>query len=316
MAQEARRPSTHESRPSSIVSLMLGWAQQGVDSFLATQRILLEFAARKNAGLMKNLREEMSDPENAPTAILTELAVEATANFTEAQRILLNLVQEENTIMLTGVKERVAGFPPAVALTERFRRVFDTFVEMQQDFLTIASKHAQKRLQPPKAGKEKEETSLLDVAREAMDNFVRAQKKFLDIIVQEEGKTKAAREDTAKKKTDLSKLAREAADSFIDAQKKLLDLAGQQVNVNLQAASRAVEMAKSFRPGLPVPNLLTTERVRGFVDAEKALIDSMLKPGNGAKAQAAEKPSVAARRPVRRKQAAAAAEAAHAARVP
>jgi hypothetical protein len=286
---------------------MLGWAQQGIDSFLATQRILLEFAARKNASLMKSLREGASDPENTPVAILTELAVEATANFTEAQRILLNLAQEENTIMLTGVKERVAGFAPAVALTERLRRVFDTFVEMQQDFLTIASKHAQERLQPRKAGREKQVASLVDIAREAMDNFVHAQKKFLDILVQE-SKPKAGKEETARKKTELSKLAREAADSFIEAQKKLLDLAGQQVNVNLQAASRTAEMVKTYRPGLDVPNLLTTERVKEFVDAEKALVDSVMKPVNGHKAEAHAKAPAAARRPAHRKETGAAVE--------
>jgi hypothetical protein len=313
MAQEVRRPSAHESRSSSLISLMLGWAQQGVDSFLATQRILLEFAARKNASLMKSLREGVSDPDNAPAAILTELAVEATANFTEAQRILLNLAQEENNLVATGVKERVAAFPPAVALTDRLHRGFDTFVEMQQDFLTLASKHVQERLQPPKAGREKEVAGLVDIAREAMDNFVRAQKKFLEIVVQEGAKSKAGKEETGKKKTELSKLAREAADSFIEAQKKLLDLAGQQVNVNLQTASRAVDMATSYRPGLPIPNLLTTERVKNFVDAEKALVDSVMKPANGAKAESAVKTHPAARRPApRRKESHAAAEPAQA----
>jgi len=295
MAQEARRAA--ESRPSSFISLMLGWAQQGVDSFLATQRILLEFAARKNASLMKSLREGVSDPENSPAAILTELAVEATANFTEAQRILLNLAQEENTLMLTGVKEHVPG---TAAITDRLRRVFDTFVEMQQEFLTIASKHAQARLQPKAKDKDKGGAGMIEVAREAMDNFVRAQKKFLDIVILEGGKPRGGKEEGSRKKTELSKLAREAADSFIEAQKKLLDLAGQQVNVNLQAASRAVEMARTFRPGFPVPTLLTTERVKSFVDAEKALIDSVMKPANGKVTEKAE--SVSSRRPARRKE--------------
>jgi hypothetical protein len=269
---------------------MLGWVQQGMDSFLATQRILLDFATKKNASMMKTLREEVIEPENSPVAILTELAVEATANFTEAQRILLNLGQQENEIVMTGVKERVGALPMAVAITDRARRGIDSFVEMQQDFLTMVSKHAQRRL---KAGLTADASGLTDAARDAMETFVRAQKKFLDVVLKEEAKAKAG--EGAKKTTEVTKLAREAADAFIDTQKKLLDLAGQQVNVNLQTASKAVNMVKSFRPRLSLPNF-GGEQVKSFIDAEKTVIDSLFKPGNGAKSA---KP-VAKKRPVRK----------------
>jgi len=295
MREDEKRPS---ARSSSFGSLVLGWAQQGVDSFLATQRILLDFATRKNASLMKTLREGISDPEHSPVAILTELAVEATANFTEAQRVLLNLAQEENEIIMGGVKERLGGSPMAAGIADRVRHSIDTFVEMQQDFLTIASKYTQHRLQGTKAGKGIDH-GLVDAAREGMENFVRAQKKFLEVIVHEGGKAKGKQEE-GKKKTELAKLAREAANSFIEAQKKLLDLVGQQVNVNVQAATRAVEMVKSFPP-IPMPNL-SGEWVKSFVDAEKTLIDTVIKPRNGAKGARAAKSETAAKRPARRRE--------------
>lgn len=146
---------------------------------------------------------------------------------------------------------------------------------MQQEFLTIASKHAQERLQSAQSGKGPDVNCLVDAAREAMDNFVRAQKKFLDVLA-ENGVKSRKHEETSKKKTEISKLAREAAGSFIDAQKKLLDLAGQQVNVNLQAATRAVEVVNALRPR-PLPTL-TGEGVKNFVEAEKAVIESFMKP--------------------------------------
>jgi hypothetical protein len=295
MPAEAKKAAPH-TRPSSLVSLMLGWVQQGMDSFLATQRILLDFATKKNASVMKGLREGVVDPENSPVAILTELAVEATANFTEAQRILLNLAQQENEIVMNGVKERVGGLPIAATMADRARRGIDTFIEMQQDFLTLFSKHAQRRLQ---AGMTADTACVTEATRDAMEHFVRTQKKFLDVLIQDGAKAKAG---DAKKKTEVTKLAREAADAFIDTQKKLLDLAGQQVNVNLQAAGRTVDMMRSLRP-LPLPNI-SGEQVKDFIDAEKALLESIVKPKPGSAPKAAAK-----KRPARKPAAAQAANA-------
>src|SRR5205085_9089733 len=91
---------------SSFISLMSGWMQQGVESFFATQRILLDLAMRQNASVMHLLQEKLADPHNSPTAILTELAGEGMTNFIEAQKVLLNLAQEQNQIVMGGVKER------------------------------------------------------------------------------------------------------------------------------------------------------------------------------------------------------------------
>ena len=54
----------------------------------------------------------------SPIAALTELAVEGTSSLIEAQRALLQLAQQENDIILTGIKERFGRFVPAAAMTE------------------------------------------------------------------------------------------------------------------------------------------------------------------------------------------------------
>src|SRR5437660_8474089 len=64
--------------------------------------------------------------EHSPLDILTELAVEGTSSLVEAQRALLNLAQQENDIILNGVKERIGGFLPAVAMTDLVRRSLET----------------------------------------------------------------------------------------------------------------------------------------------------------------------------------------------
>jgi hypothetical protein len=276
--------SAISARSSSFLSLLSGWVQQGVESFFATQRILVDLAIRQNASVMKSLRQGLSDPEHSPVAILTELAVEGTANFIEAQRILLDLAQKENDILLTGVKERM-GSNATMAMTDLLRRSIDTFVDMQQDFLTIASKQSQQMMHAARDGKVAVDgRRMVEFARESMDNFVHAQKKFLDVIAEET--ENATSEKPAGKKmarTEATKIAREAMDVFIDSQKRLLDLAGQQIHVNLRAANKTSDLLSSFR--LPL-GAMTGEGVKTFVDAEKAMIDNMIKTRPTAKAAA------------------------------
>lgn len=288
----------------SFFALLSGWMQQGVESFLATQRIVIDLAMRQNAVAMKSVREALSDPTHSPVAILTELAVEGTSSFIEAQRILLNLAAQENDLLMTGIKERVSASTPAVAMTELFRRTVDTFLGMQEDFLKITSKQTIDWLEEARKGNYGG-THMLHLAREGMQTFVTAQKKFLDAVAQETMRltSKTERGGKAAKKTELSKLAREASTAFIEAQKKLLDVAGQQMNVNVKAAGKTLEMLNPSRL-MPIASI-TGEGVRGFMDAEKNLIESMMKPKGGAKPAAHR-----VKRPARRR--APAAEAAHA----
>lgn len=281
-----RKPGSaaQHGRPSTFLSLLTGWVEQGVESFFATQRVLVDVAMRQNAAMTKTLQEGLSDPEHSPVAILTDLAIEGTSSFTEAQRILLNLAHQENEIIMNGGKERIAGSPRAAAMTDLVRRSLDTFIKMQQDFLTTTSKQTMHWLEAVKAGKGYQNAHLIELAREGMGSFVQAQKKFLDVIAQETAKITNGRHDhnvKAVKKTELSKLAGEATNSFIEAQKRLLDVMGQQMNVNLKAATRTMDLVSPSRL-LPMANI-TGEGVKNFVAAEKALIESMVKPRSAAK---------------------------------
>jgi len=290
MPRDVKRTAEAEGRTSSFSSLLLGWTQQGIDSFLATQRILADFATNKSAGALKSLQKGISDMEGSPVAILTELAAEGTASFTEAQRVLLTLAEQESGIAMDGLEMGLAGSAAATAVTKRLRNTINALLQMQQEFLTLASKHAQEGLKISKAGKMPDGSCMVNAARDAMENFVRTQKKLLDVVVEDEAKPRGK----AEKKTEIVALAREAASSFIDAQKNLLDLAGQQVNVGLQATNRVAEMTKMFRLN-PFPTI-TGDGVKSFVDAEKAVLDSLIRPAKGAKKPA----SAAKRRPGRR----------------
>ena len=222
---------------------------------------------------------------HSPVEILKELAIEGTSSLVEAQRALLSLVQQENDIIMNGVKERVSGFVPVVTMADLVQRSLDTFIGMQQDFLTTASKQTLHWLEVEKAGRHDRTAYLLQAAREAVETFVHAEKKFLDVLAEETEKVagrKHEHDGKVVKKTEVSKLAREAGNAFIEAQKKLLDVMGQQMTVNLEAASRTLELLSPSRL-LPAADI-AGERVRSFIDAERSLIGSLVMPRKQPKA--------------------------------
>lgn len=290
--------SRPHSRESSFVTLLSGWMQQGVNSFFSTQRILLDLAMRQNASVMHLLRERLADPHYSPASILTELAGEGMSNFIEAQKVLLNLAQEQNTLIMEGVKERVVGSAPATAITDVLRRSVDTFIEMQHEFLKIAGKQTHTWMEAAKSGKQFDGEHLVELAREGMEKFMHAQKRFLDVIAEETAKATSGKHNGAGKKikrTEIAELGRQATETFIEAQKHLFEVAGRQMNVNLKAVGKTVEL---MRP-LPLTPLaeLTREGVRSFVEAQKELMEVMVKPRPEHKE--ASKPAGRQRRPAR-----------------
>jgi len=202
------------------------------------------------------------------------------SNFIEGQKVLLDLGKQQNEILMTAVKERIGDVPAAHAVTDLLRRSVDTFIHMQQEFLKIAHKQTHTWMEAAKTGKPYQGEHLVELAREGMENFVKAQKQFLDVIAEETVKATGGKHTNGAvkkmKKTELSEFARQATESFIDAQKKLVDVAGRQMNAHVKTAGKTLDLFRPF-PFLPLAEL-TREGVRSYVDAQKALMDVMVKP--------------------------------------
>lgn len=277
MAVKAK-PEPAAARPTGPVSLLSQWVRQGTESFFATQKILLDLVMRQNANTIRTIREKVSAASAIPVEAVTEVAGEGISNFIAAQRVLLHFAQRENEILMTGLKERTT-MPPIAAMADLYRRGVDTFIDMQQNFLTLAAKRTDEWIDAAKEGRAPEAASLTEMAREAIEDFVRSQKKFLDVVAEE---TAHMMEGTAHKKrgpakrTELTELGRQAAEAFIDAQKKLLDVAAQQMEVNVKVARKTMEMIKPLQPVTLAD--LTRQTVDSLVAAQKALLDVMAKP--------------------------------------
>ena len=216
--------------------------------------------------------------QSSPLATLTELAVEGASSLIEAQRIFLTLAQQENALLMNGVKERVGDSPAAAAVTDLTRRSLDTLIDMQQEFLTLTSKQTLQWLEAVQSGGGYPSARLVDVAREGMEKFVHAHQKLLDVITQETIKATGGKAEPSRstKKTDVESLAQEAADLFIDAQKRVLDVVGQQMKTNVKAATQAAESLSSAR--LASVTELPARAVKSFFEGEKVLLQSLVEP--------------------------------------
>jgi hypothetical protein len=302
MPAAVRSESRTHPREPSFVSILSGWAQQGAQSLFATQRILLDLAMRQNANVMHAVREQLSNPHHSPTAILSEMTGEGVSNFIEAQQVLLDLAQEQNELLMSAVKGRIGTSPAAHAVADLLGRSVETFLGMQQEFLKIAGKQTHTWVEAAKAGKPYQGEHLVDLTREAMENFVKAQKQFLDVIAEETERAIGGKRPVnikRIKKTEAAELARQATKAFIEAQKKLFDVAGRQMTSSVKTAGKTVELLKPF-PFLPLGEL-TREGVKSYVDAQKALMEVMVKPRDGHKrevrvASRAKRPARAARK--------------------
>ena len=271
---KAKPHTTAHTGGSTPFSLLSGWVRQGTESFFATQRVLLDLVMRQNANTLHAVRERLTAARAIPGEVLTEVAGEGLSNFVAAQRVLLHLAERQNEIVMTGVKERTGGSLPLAAMTDLVRRSLDTFIDMQQHFLTIAAKQTDAWIDAAKSGEPFTGQGLAEMAREGMENFVRCQKKFLDVIAEETAHaTGHADGKKAGKKTEVTELARQAAEAFIDAQKKLLDVATEQTSVNLRTARKTLEVVNPLPAGTLAE--LTRQTVDGFVAAQKALLDIM-----------------------------------------
>ncbi len=291
---------TVPAREPSPISMLAGWLRQGTESFFASQRVLMDLVMRQNANAISAFQGRLTEARNIVGTAATEMAGEGISNFIAAQRVLLNLAQRQNEIVTTVVKERVGGPAPVAAVTDLFSRGVETVIGMQQHFLTLAARQADEWIDATKSGEPFEGIHLTALARESVENFVRSQKKFLDVLAEETAHAtgEGGNGHRTAAKTELAELARQSAEAYIDAQKKLLDVATQQLKVNAKTAREAME---AINP-MPVETLgkLARNTVDGFLESQQALLNLVVKPPKPAKTH--EAPAAKARkRPARRK---------------
>jgi len=282
-AREKNAP--HETSPSSFLT---GWARQGVQSFVAAQKILMDLAAQENALLIGMMREGLSRPGARLGASVAGLAEKGVENLAAAGKILLDLAADETALAVDGLKEGLRLPATAESVAEVARHRVDTFVEMQKNLLDATADQAHAFAESfREEGKILPLAHVAELARRGIEGFVASEKKFLDLASQEVSAATKGDKRPHKPPRDpmevLTKVAREGAEKYIETQKKLMELAVEQLEQTAKAGREQYKAARKEAP--PSLGELTEKSMKNFVTAEKSLLDLAMKPIHGAAAE-------------------------------
>jgi hypothetical protein len=279
------------------------WARQGADSLAAALRIISDLTAQEIALLVGMLRERVG---LRPDVAALKAASRVVTGFTGTGKILLDLAAGETATVTEGLKEVLGLRPSLAALVDLVPRGVGTLVEMEKRVLDAVADQTRDVVESYAEGKPFMATErVATMARRAIEGFIETQKTFLDEVAEqvtiatEGGKeTKAARRERSKA---LIEMSRESIAKFIEAQKQVADLAFEQIAGDSHPRPKAA-------PRTSVAEL-TRKSVRNFTEAQKSLLDLALRPIAKQPEEAPRKPRTAARRGVKPRKRAAAADA-------
>jgi len=271
------RMKAAEPHPARSVNPLAVWARQGIESFVAAQKILLDLTAQQNSLLIGMVRERLSEPAFKPGMALARMADKSVENFTTAGKILLDFAAGETGLVLDGVKKGLP-LPAAVGgVAEVFRHRVDTLIGLQKRLLNAAAEQTHVVTESYREGKGfRAIEGMTEFARRGVEDFVDTEKEFLDLATEEVttvlrgGKEGEPAGDRSKL---VSKLAREGVEKYIDAQKKLLELAIKQI----EAKEVAPPPEARKKPHTSFAEL-TEKSVHNLVKAQKSLMDLAIKP--------------------------------------
>src|SRR5271167_409409 len=298
------------SQAFSPVSQVAGWARQGIESFVAAQKILLDFTAQQNALVMGMVRERLSEPRLRPDLAIAKIADKGVENITAAGKILLDFAAGEAALVADGVKEGLRLPAAARAVTDVVRHRVDAFIHLQKRLLDAAAKPTHQVAESYRQGKGwMAGASVAELARRAIEDFVETEKKFLNLVAQEvTAATKGGKNGNPPARDRfkvLTQLARESVEKYVDAQKKLVDLAIEQMESTGKAAGERLDVVR--KEALASWGELTEKSVKNLVAAQKSLMDLAGKPVKAATEETRKTPRA---RPRHKKQPFAAHEAA------
>jgi len=274
------RKSPRTSPPSNP---LVGWARQGIESFVAAQKIVLDLAAQENALLFGMAREHLGKPAFRPDAMLAGVADKGVKNFTTAGKILLDLAAGETALVVDGVKDGLRLPAAAGAAADLVRHRIDTLVGMQRRLLDAAAEETHAVAESYREGQGLlAGAKVANLARRGIEAFVESEKKFLDLAAHEVSAATNGSKPQGKPRERmevLTKLAREGAEKYMDAQKRLLELAIEQ----LETVSKVKDVRKATlrKPLQRSWGELTEKSVKNLVAAEKSLLDLAIKPKKG-----------------------------------
>jgi hypothetical protein len=212
---------------------------------------------------------------NSVAGLIGEWIRQGTEGFIATQKILLDLAAQQNALALTMLRERL-GFsaPNAKSLTD-FAAIgmknFKNFMEAEQVILDVVARQntiVADGLEPAVSGTPVE--GLAEVVRQGLDNFITAEKQFLDILeAQADGATADFEEGKRFDTGRLSEIAREGMRNFLHSQKKFLDIVEEQL---VAKKDPTPEPAHNGATRVDIFEM-AKKSVNAFIEAQQRLLD-------------------------------------------
>jgi len=267
-------PATEQAAPrASPAGRLASWARQGIESFVAAEKILLDLTVQQNALAIGMIRERLRQLAFRSVVAITKMADKGVENFTSAGKILLDLAAGETTLVVDGVKEGLRLPVAAGAMADVVRHRVVTLIDLQKHLMDVAAEQTHAVAESYKEGKRfMAAQGVAQMARQAIQGCVDTEKKFLDLAAATKG-GKEGRKPVRERTKVLTEMAREGVEKYIDAQKKLLNLAIHQLESDGKPAAAAAKEKPRTSFGE-----LTQKSVHNIVTAEKALMDLAIKP--------------------------------------
>ena len=202
--------------------------------------------------------------------LIGEWVRQGTEGFIATQKILLDLAAQQNALALTILKERLGMSLPNVtgAVVDMIGNSIHNFMEAQRVLLDIASRENHiivDGLKPGYAGSAVE--GLAEVVRRGIDNFIAAQKLFLNQLEEHtEGAVTDYKAGKGFDKDRLGELAKDGVKDFLEAQKRFIGI--------IEDEMLADKARTAAEPGKRVDLFdMAQHSVDALVEAEKRLLD-------------------------------------------
>jgi hypothetical protein len=193
-----------------------------------------------------------------------------------AQRILLNLAAQENTLLIGVAREQFGkrGFRPGAALAGMADDGVKNFTAAGKILLDLAAGETALMVEAMKEGLRLPVAAgvVADVARHRAEMLIGLQKHMLEAAAEE---THAGAESYRGGKelqagTRVTEFARRGLEGFVESEKKFLDLAAKEVTEAIKENKRS---AKPPRERMKVLTEMTRDGAEKYLEAQKKLVD-------------------------------------------
>ena len=208
--------------------------------------------------------------------LLTGWARQGARSFVAAQKILLDLVAQENALLIGMVRERLSkpGFRPGITVAGIADSGVKNLTSAGKILLDLAAGQTALAVDGVKEGLRLPAAVgvVADVARHRVHTLIDLQKSLLDATAEQAHALAESYRDGRglPAAATVAELARRGIEGFVESEKKFLDLAAHEVSV---AAKGDKRKAKAPRKRMEVLTAVAREGAEKYIDTQKKLFD-------------------------------------------